>query len=101
MATTEICALSLHEALPISVTLAAQLSVKVGVTGKLTALRHWLVKIRSTHISTPATLACTMSASLTTSKLAHTSSDTHVRITSACQGPPLATALCTFTIFLA
>src|SRR5260221_4317561 len=69
-----------------TVTLAAQLSVKVGVTGKLTALRHWLVSGPGTLSATGAIVSCTDFGLLTVVVLAQPSSATQVRITSAWHG---------------
>src|SRR5258706_8318577 len=84
-----------------TVTLAAQLSVKVGVTGKLTALRHWLVSGPGTLSSTEQTAALQSLIRLTCVLLVQPSSATQVRITSAWHGVPLVTVLCTFTVTLA
>src|SRR3989442_11532719 len=80
--------------------LVLQLSVNVGSTAKLTALKHWLVSGPGTLDSTDAIVSCTKFVWLTMVVLPQPSSATQVRITCPLHGVPLVTVLSTLTMML-
>src|SRR3989442_8401037 len=75
--------------------LVLQLSVNVGSTAKLTALKHWLVSGPGTLDATGAIVSWTKLICLTQSRLPHPSSALLVRITCPLHAVPLVTVLST------
>src|SRR5258708_31152577 len=91
---------SLFRSSTLTVRLVLQLSLKAGVTAKLTCVMHWLVSGPGTLTSTGAVVSKTYIRLLSTHTFPPPSSSRLVRTTVAAHAVPLVTVLSTLTVRL-